>query len=246
MAFYLLAGILALLLLWWLARWLSTVSPSDLAQAVRTFVAVFSALASTGLIWMGRFGLALVTLAATAMAVRSLMRARRGADPLEEEPQGSAAGTSRIRTAMLEMELDRQSGDLDGRVLAGPFKGRRLSSLGPGELLALYRELAGADPQGQQLLEAYLDRRDPAWRSWEGAADGAQGESGPVGAMPMDERTAYAILGLEPGASEEEIKAAYRRLMAKLHPDHGGTSFLATQLNRARELLLKRRAGDRR
>ena len=62
----------------------------------------------------------------------------------------------------------------------------------------------------------------------------------------MDEATAYAILGLEPGASEEAIKAAHRRLMARIHPDHGGSEYLARQLNLARDVLLRaRRAAGR-
>ena len=49
---------------------------------------------------------------------------------------------------------------------------------------------------------------------------------------------AYAILGLAPGADAEAIKAAHHRLMKQLHPDHGGTDYLATKINRARDVLL--------
>jgi hypothetical protein len=235
MLFWLLAGTALALGLILLLRWLATVPASDLAQAIRTFVAVFSALASTGLIFLGRFGLAVVTLAATFMAVRSLLRARRGADPLGERDDEEAA--SRVRTAWLEMTLDRRTGTLDGRVLAGRFAGRRLGALDLDALLELRRELAG-DPDSLRLLDAWLDRRDPLWRTRRAAGGGA---TDAAGVAQMDEATALAILGLEPGADEEAIKAAHRRLMAKLHPDHGGSDFLATQINRAREVLLARR-----
>jgi hypothetical protein len=238
MLFWLLAGTALAVGLALVLRWLATVPASDLAQAIRTFIAVFSALASTGLIFLGRFGLALVTLAATIMAVRSLLRARRGADPMDGPEEEQAA--SQVRTAWLEMTLDRRSGTLDGRVLAGRYAGRRLSALALDELLDLRDELAD-DADSLRLLEVWLDRRDPLWRTRRPASGGA----GMTDAGQMDEATALAILGLEPDADEEAIKAAHRRLMAKLHPDHGGSDFLATQINRAREVLLARRRARR-
>jgi curved DNA-binding protein CbpA len=49
------------------------------------------------------------------------------------------------------------------------------------------------------------------------------------------------ILGLAPGADEVAIKAAHHRLMTQVHPDHGGSNYLATKINRARDVLLGRR-----
>lgn len=54
--------------------------------------------------------------------------------------------------------------------------------------------------------------------------------------MTRDE--ALAILGLEDPVSRDEVIAAHRSLMQKLHPDRGGNDFLAGQLNRAKDLLL--------
>lgn len=241
MLLYLSAGTAALALVLLAARWLARVSASDLAQAARTFVAVFSALAGTGLIFLGRYGLALVTLAAAAMALRSLVKARGGADPMTPGPD--RAGLSRVATEWLEMELERASGRLGGRVRSGPFAGRTLDELELGELLALKELLRREDPPSVALLEAYLDRRAPEWRRADEA--GARHGTAEPASGAMDERTALEILGLEPGASAEEIRAAHRRLMAKLHPDHGGSTFLAAQINRAKEVLLRRadRAG---
>lgn len=236
MLLYLSAGTAALAVLLVAARWLAGVSASDLSQAARTFVAVFSMLAGTGLIFLGRYGLAFVTLVAAAMALRSLVKARGGADPMAGGP--AASGSSRVETGLLVMELERASGRLGGRVRSGPMAGRTLDELGLEELLALRERARLEDPPSVALLEAYLDRREPAWRQ----AERASGASGAAEADPgaMDERTALAILGLAPGASAEEVRAAHRRLMAKLHPDHGGSTFLAAQINRAKELLLGR------
>lgn len=60
--------------------------------------------------------------------------------------------------------------------------------------------------------------------------------------LEMNESQALAILGLQAGASDEEIIRAHRSLMQKLHPDRGGNDYLASQLNAAKDLLLKNRA----
>ena len=227
-------GVLMLVLLYTGLRWFVGARPSDLAHAARTFAAAFSALASTGLIFTGRFGLALITVAATAMAVRAVLVSRRGADPIGEA-DGAAA---EVETGMLAMRLDRGTGRIDGEVRRGPLKGARLSRLGLEAVLRLLDEARLEDPPSVDLLEAYLDRRDPGWRGREAAPP-------PGGSATMDEATALGILGLTGGATEDEVKAAHRRLMAKLHPDHGGSTYLASQINQAKDVLLGR-GGPRR
>jgi DnaJ-domain-containing protein 1 len=133
------------------------------------------------------------------------------------------------------MELDQRTGAITGRVLRGPYAGRRIEDLDQAELIALWRQCVAEDESGARLLESYLDRLRPDWRQ---AAAGS-GSGGGAGAPEvMTREQAYAILDLEPGASDEQIKEAHRRLMMKLHPDHGGSTFLAAQINRAKEFLL--------
>jgi DnaJ domain len=237
---YLLVGAVLLGLGLLAARSFIKANPAHLAQGVRAFVAAFSVLASTGLLFTGRFGLALITLGATVMAVRAMRRsAAGGLGGFGERTSGGQS--SEVVTDTLRMHLEHATGELDGEVLRGPFAGRSLESLGLTELLDLLADCRREDPRSVPLLETYLDRREPDWRA-HGAGQGPDGAGPQAGAGgAMDEATACSILGLAPGASADEIKAAHRRLMTKLHPDHGGSSYLAAQLNQAKDYLLRRR-----
>ena len=134
------------------------------------------------------------------------------------------------------MELDHATGTMSGRVLEGHFAGCSLRDLPLQNLLELWRECQ-VDAQSIAVLEAYLDRYTGAdWRDQAHATYRATG-SVPESGM-MDSMEAYQILGLQPGASCEEIQAAYRRLIQRVHPDHGGSSYLAARLNQARDVLL--------
>jgi DnaJ-domain-containing protein 1 len=151
----------------------------------------------------------------------------------------SAGAVSRVRSAMIEMELDHDTGDMKGTVLAGPFTGRALNDLDEPATLELLAQCLRSDPDGVRLLEAYLDRRFPAWREHaEGDRDAGPRPAPQTGAMTVEE--AYQILGVEPGAAAEEIRRAHRSLMKKLHPDQGGTTYLAARINQAKDVLLNR------
>ncbi|HXC91593.1 MAG TPA: DnaJ domain-containing protein [Stellaceae bacterium] len=155
-------------------------------------------------------------------------------------PRGGQSST--VATDFLRMTLDHDTGTMTGTVLRGRFAGLRIEEMGIGDLVALLRECRAADEEGARLVEAYLDRLHPDWReelAGGGKADGASKRARPASDMTTDE--AYAILGLAPGATPDEIRDAHRRLMVKLHPDHGGSDYLASQINRARDILLDRR-----
>jgi hypothetical protein len=139
--------------------------------------------------------------------------------------------TSGVETATLEMRLDLATGTMSGLVRRGDFAGRNLASMEKGELLALLADCQAQDAESVPLLEAWLDRVHPEWRDVSQAPP-------PSSSGPMTRAEALAVLGLHEGASEEEIRAAHRRLMQGAHPDRGGSDWLASRINEARDLLL--------
>jgi hypothetical protein len=153
-----------------------------------------------------------------------------------ERTQKSAGQVSRVRSAFLEMELDHDSGAMRGRILAGPHEGKSLDAL---DVATLTGCLTGIDEESRALLMAYLDRREPSWREHaQGDADAGGRAAWSTGKMTEEE--AYQILGVQPGASAEDIGRAHRSLMKKLHPDQGGSTYLASRVNEAKDVLLRR------
>ncbi len=159
----------------------------------------------------------------TIRAFTSRMKA--GASP------GPTPGrTSEVETAFLHMRLDHDTGEMDGAVLRGRYEGCALRELGLEDLLALLDECR-TDRQSVAVLEAYLDRIHEDWRESRGPPPGASSGE-------MSESEARAVLGLGPEATREEIVEAHRRLIQRLHPDRGGSDYLAAKLNAAKDLLL--------
>lgn len=143
---------------------------------------------------------------------------------------------SRVATSLIAMELEHDSGQMDGEVLAGPFKGRKLSSLTLAETQRLHAQAAGMPDQSRALLEAWIERSHPEWREqWASAAGRGQA---PAASPKMTREEAMAILGLKGKVSADEVRAAHRRLMKTAHPDLGGSDYLAAKINEAKEFLL--------
>ncbi len=158
---------------------------------------------------------------------------RRTRAPQPIKTQGARKST--VRSASLEMELDHDTGELDGRVLTGRLEGALLSTLSEAELLSFHAEIQ-ADPDGVALLESYLQRYHPGWQ--ERTRSSYSGGSGATGSGEMSRQEACEVLGVAPDASREEILEAWRRLIKRVHPDSGGSAFLTNKLNTARYVLL--------
>ena len=224
-AFYL---VLALILIGGAAALFLRSSPAGLAAGLRLAGPVVVGLAGGALLLLGRAALGGMLISA-ALGWVGLMRR-------SKSPRPTPGKTSSVRTAALEMELDHDSGSLEGTVLAGSYEGKLLSALDQDALMRLYRELSG-DSESRQLLEAYLDGRFPVWRQ-DAEADIGRGEGTAPGSGPMTKQEAYKVRGLEAGASAADIRKAHRSLMQRLHPDVGGSSFLAARINEAKDVLL--------
>jgi DnaJ-domain-containing protein 1 len=149
--------------------------------------------------------------------------------------QRSAGQTSQVRSQFLEMMLDHDTGQLAGRIVAGPNAGHSLDEFDLPQLAAM---IPSFDAESVALLESYLDRRFPAWRE-NAERNSAGGQRRATSSGKMTDEEAYQILGLQPGASRDEIGRAHRTLMKKLHPDQGGSTYLAARVNEAKDTLLR-------
>ena len=151
--------------------------------------------------------------------------------------QGTPGGkTSRVNTKFLAMTLDHDSGDMRGEVILGPFAGRALDDLSETEMMDLLRTCKASDAQSAAVLEAYLDRtQGDRWRDY---ADASESANRPMTSTDMSATEALEILGLARGAKRQDIIDAHRRLMQKMHPDRGGSTYLASKINQAKDVLL--------
>lgn len=154
--------------------------------------------------------------------------------------QAKPGNQSHVSSDILEMSLDHDSGTMTGKIVKGPMAGRELADLGESEFLELLNYCRDQDEDSARLLETYLDRRfGDSWRADDQAStENRQSAEGANAGGPLTESEALDILGLEPGASREEIIQAHRRMMQRMHPDRGGSNYLAARINEAKECLL--------
>lgn len=183
-----------------------------------------------GLAWLsGLFALA-VPAAFRILAFYNLLN-RSGLFRFQRPYRPPPGNTSTIDTRYVSMELDHDTGDMDGVVNEGSFRSKRLSTLSLTELESLLSECLG-DSDSVSILEAFIDREYPDWR--ESAEANTRIE--PNGTMTDQE--ALDILGLKKAASKQDIIDAHRRLIQKVHPDRGGSTYLSVKLNQAKAHLL--------
>lgn len=229
----LILGVVVLVLLLWALKVYSKADARQLAVVVRKGGGLAALSLAVFLAFRGAFAFA-VPLGVAGLGLLGWLPF--GAATFGRRTQKSAGQVSRVRSAFIEMELDHDTGAMRGRILAGQYEGVTLDALDVPLLVGLLAEI---DEESRALLAAYLDRREPAWR--EHAQDhAATGKGIPPRSGKMTEEEAYQILGVQSGASAQEISRAHRTLMKKLHPDQGGSTYLAARVNEAKDVLLRR------
>jgi hypothetical protein len=229
----LIIGALVLVTGLWLLGKLSRVDPKIATRVAKASGGILTLLLAGFLFLRGEIGIAIPV---GAFGLGMLGWLPFGPAGFGARTRKSSGKTSRVQSSFLEMELDHDSGAMRGRFVNGRYQGASLDSL---EVSALLATLPEIDDDSRALLAAYLDRREPRWRE-HAQGDAAAGRGAANSSGKMTEQEAYQILGVQPGASETEISRAHRALMKKLHPDQGGSTYLAARVNEAKEVLTRR------
>jgi len=139
-----------------------------------------------------------------------------------------------MQTRFLSLQINILSGELQGIVLEGRYQGEKLQSMSIAQLSELMQEYQQQDGESAALLMAYMQRMHPEWKP-----DNEQASQYTADSSAMTEQQARDVLGVSDSATKAEIIKAHKCLMQKLHPDRGGSDYLAVQINKAKEVLLK-------
>lgn len=220
-------------------RWWVQAEPRQLVKALRWTGAVIGVVLFAFIALSGRWS----WLPALLFFVLPWLARYRALKSMHKNARGPQPGqSSQISTRFLRMELDHDSGEMNGDVIDGQYAGQRLDQLNLGQLIELWRECATADEQSRLVLENYLDRGHPDWRSVAGAGPREE-TAGPRSDSPwtktgMSAEEACEILGVAAGATPKDIEDAYRQAMKSAHPDHGGSDWMAAKVNQAKDVLI--------
>lgn len=142
---------------------------------------------------------------------------------------------STMHTRFIHLRIDMLSGQLQGEVVEGEYAGQALGNLPVAKLLILLEQCQQQDAESAALLLAYLNRQHAGWDN--GQAGSFKQKTTTDSEMTVQQ--AREVLGVSDAATEKEIIKTHKQLMQKLHPDRGGSDYLAQQINRARDVLLK-------
>ena len=235
--------IAVLIIAWLVMRWFVRTPPKQVLTTAKRAGLILAGLVLVLLVVTGRLNVLIAAGAAALPFLKKgflllrylpMVRGLFGGAARAANLGGEGNPFSTLETRFLRVSLDISTGNLDGEVLEGAFEGQFLSRMALDDLLRLLKECS-TDPRSAALLAAYLDRHHGGWR----AQTSSGGPRGSTSEQGMSAAEARDILGLEAKASDDEITQAHRRLIHKLHPDRGGSTYLATKINQAKDCLLK-------
>jgi hypothetical protein len=227
--------LLALLAIIFTIKWVKAQPPQK-----RQHAGFMAALAGAGALLLvalatGRLNPLVAMVAAAIPILQRLTRAKSLFDGLRSSMKGDSTSGPVISTSRLRIEVNQKNGDWTGMIIDGPYKGQALSTLDLAQLSDLLTEYERVDPESAALLASYLERHHHGYRRASGAHSSSR-----TATSTMSEREARQVLGLDEAATDEEIIATHRRLMQKMHPDRGGSDYLASKVNQAKGRLLSR------
>ena len=221
---FLIVGLVVILLGMALISWIRRAPPGNVQPVLNSILLVvggaFLVFLAARTHWSVLGLAAIPILQRLAYALRSA-KAAKGPTPGQ---------MSEVETEYLRMSIDHDSGQMAGRVLKGEFAGMNVEDMDLEDLRRLHTACAD-DPQSVSVLEAFLDRTFD-WR------DDPQSRSASSAGGQMTREEALSILDLSDDATPDNIIEAHRRLMQRVHPDRGGSDYLAAQINRAKDVLL--------
>ncbi|MGI1678041.1 MAG: DnaJ domain-containing protein [Cellvibrionaceae bacterium] len=154
---------------------------------------------------------------------------------------GNTGNTSSVQTDYLKLILDHDTGDISGDILTGPFSGSNLGLLDKANIKELLKYYSEHDQESHQLLLAYAERRfsEDDFEDLNQRNTGENHSRKTQSSSDMTRKEALDILGLDESATEEEIISAHKKLMQKMHPDRGGSNYLAAKINEAKDHLMQ-------
>jgi hypothetical protein len=230
--------------------WLRNQPPSQQKPAIVKLVVIAAVVTVVLMAITGRLPILFAMMAFLFPLLRrvlpSLLMGRLSGLMGSSQAKAQPGNQSHVSSDIFKMTLDHDSGDMTGEILKGAMAGRVLADLAESEFIGLLQYCRDQDEDSARLLETYLDRRfGDSWRTDDPAGDDSaqNGEQDSerersTSSGSLTDSEALDILGLVAGANRDEIVQAHRRMMQKMHPDRGGSNYLAARVNEAKERLL--------
>lgn len=219
--------------IWWYLRKLRKLPPKEQKKAywnvaVAALIAITLFAVFTGRMhWLG--GVIAGVFALGKMGIRYLPL-------LKFLGKSNLFGSPTFSTPHIKAQVDLQTGDVTGEILSGPLQGKNIEALTDEELAELHTYYKDKDKRAFYLIYVVMQRRNT---TNSGSSGGTNQQKTFVDAGDIALKEAEQILGLKDSYTKDDVVAAHRSLIQKLHPDRGGNDYLASQVNLAKDTLLK-------